>query len=69
MGHRDSLSYLILSCPGLRKIRHSSLVCRCGFVVIIVFAPQEGQALNDKTWKTWKDLYGIFREMDKISKL
>ena len=28
----------VCSDPGLRKIRHSLLVCRCGFVVLIVFS-------------------------------
>ena len=30
--------FRILTDPGLRKIRHSSLVCRRGFAVIIVLA-------------------------------
>ena len=35
MALRAPLIYLkICTDPGLRKIRHSSLVCRCGFIVI-----------------------------------
>ena len=33
-----ALTFYLKICtdPGLQKIRHSSLVCRCGFAVIIV---------------------------------